>query len=115
MRRCNAASRKWVPTSVKRLDSSMHVLEDDWTYFETGRTLGRIYRYSYPPNAGRWAWFVLIALDGVAEIDCAGIVENASEARDACERLLPRSMVKGHSQQGQEGSYIQKLEFIARR
>jgi hypothetical protein len=83
-------TRNWRRTSFKRLDGSIDVAPDDWTLFDdNGRPLARIYHYSFGPNAGRWAWFILVASDGVPFNSGTGVADTGREAREMCERILP--------------------------
>ncbi|MGJ0509965.1 MAG: hypothetical protein ACR652_23125 [Methylocystis sp.] len=82
--------RDWRRTSFKRLDGSVEAAPDDWSLlYDNGRPIARIYHYGFGPNAGRWAWFVLVTPDGVPGNGGTGVAESGREAREACERLLP--------------------------
>jgi hypothetical protein len=79
----------WCRTSFRRSDGSIDVTPDDWTHLDdNGHPLERIYHYRFGPNAGRWAWFVLVAADGVPFNGGTGVAQKGREAREICERLL---------------------------
>jgi hypothetical protein len=83
-------TRNWHRTSFRRLDETVETAPDDWTLFDdNGRPIARIYHYSFGPNAGRWAWFILVAPDGAPFKGGTGVAETGTEAREICERLLP--------------------------
>ncbi len=83
--------RNWRRTSFRRSDGSIEVTPDDWTLFDdNGCPLARIYHFRFGPNAGRWAWFVLVAPDGAPPFNGGtGVAQTGREAREICERLVP--------------------------
>ena len=57
--------RRWRRTSFRRLDGRVEFSPDDWTLADpAGQPLARIYRTTGGPQAGRWAWFVLVDAHG---------------------------------------------------
>lgn len=82
--------RDWRRTSFARLDGFIEVAPDDWTLFDdNGRPLARTYHYRFGPNAGRWAWSLLVGQERVPASGGTGLAETGHEACEACERRLP--------------------------
>jgi len=87
----SAAGRRWRPTLSLQLNGLIDVTLDDWTLEDSaGRPLARIYRFLDGPNAGRWAWFIEVDLQGLPFDGDTGTAATGTEARDACEALVSR-------------------------
>jgi hypothetical protein len=88
--------RRWRRTSFRRLDGSVDIAPDDWTLEDAaGQPLARIYRYLYGPQAGRWAWFVQVDREGRPYNGGTGVAATGTEARQACEALVPEGRTLG--------------------
>jgi hypothetical protein len=80
----------WRPTSFRRPDGTVETAQDDWTLFDlAGRPVARVYRFAFGPNAGRWAWFVLITVNGTPFNGGTGTAGTCWEAREECEARVP--------------------------
>ena len=89
-------SGNWRQTYFKRLDGAVEMAADNWTLVDDeDQSLARIFRFSFGPNTGRWAWTVLGTTKGSPSNCATGYADTELDAREECERrIADRVMLK---------------------